>query len=91
MVQEIDGKLTKTEPLESEGHVIRSLSQGSLTIICRHGVFVLCINSFLELFIWFDTKFELIIEMELKRSRSSKIDIAEYMKTAPDMMDEKLH
>jgi hypothetical protein len=66
MVQEIDGKLTKTEPLESEGHVIRSLSQGSLTI-CRHGVFVLCINSFLELFIWFDTKFVLIIEMELKK------------------------
>jgi cytochrome c oxidase cbb3-type subunit 3 len=28
-------------------------------------------------------------EMELKRSRSSQIDIAEYMKTAPDMMDEK--
>jgi hypothetical protein len=27
--------------------------------------------------------------MELKRSRSSQIDIAEYMKTAPDMMDEK--
>jgi hypothetical protein len=63
----------------------------SLTIICRHGG---CICFMHQLF-WnclygsirsFDADNQ---EMELKRSRSSKIDIAEYMKTAPDMMDEK--
>jgi cytochrome c oxidase cbb3-type subunit 3 len=87
-------KLTKTEPLESEGQLLLDHDYDGIKELDNNlppwWVYLFYASIVLELFIWFDTKFCADNqEMELKRSRSSKIDIAEYMKTAPDMMDEK--
>jgi hypothetical protein len=89
MVQEIDGKLTKTEPLEGQVDQVIMTASKSLTIICRHGgVFVLCINCFWNCLYG---RYE-VLELIIKRWNLKEVaqaDIAEYMKTAPDMMDEK--
>jgi cytochrome c oxidase cbb3-type subunit 3 len=64
----------------------------SLTIICRHGG---CICFMHQLFfgIVYMVRYEVLgadnRRWNLKEVAQAKIDIAEYMKTAPDMMDEK--
>lgn len=89
-------KLTKSEPIENEGQLLLDHDYDGIKELDNNlppwwvYLFYACV----VFAIIYMVRFELLgadnQEMELKKEvAQAKIDIAEYMKTAPDLMDEK--
>ena len=89
-------KLTKTEPIENEANLLLSHDYDGIRELDNNlppwwvYLFYGCI-AFAAIYL---VRFEIMggdnQEMELKKELAqAKIDVAEYMKTAPDLMDEK--
>ncbi len=89
-------KLTKTEPIENEANLLLSHDYDGIKELDNNlppwwvYLFYGCIG-FAAIYL---VRFEIMggdnQEMELKKELAqAKIDVAEYMKTAPDLMDEK--
>lgn len=94
--QKIMKKLTKTEPLESEGQLLMDHDYDGIKELDNNlpPWWVYLFYASIIFGVVYMVRFEVLgadnQEMELKKEvAQAKIDIAEYMKTAPDMMDEK--
>jgi cytochrome c oxidase cbb3-type subunit 3 len=94
--QKIMKRLTKTEPLESEGQLLLDHDYDGIKELDNNlpPWWVYLFYASIVFGIVYMVRFEVLgadnQEMELKKEvAQAKIDIAEYMKTAPDMMDEK--
>lgn len=94
--QKLMQKLTKTEPIENEANLLLSHDYDGIRELDNNlppwwvYLFYGCI-AFAAIYL---VRFEIMggdnQEMELKKELAqAKIDVAEYMKTAPDLMDEK--
>ena len=89
-------KLTKTEPLESEGQLLLDHDYDGIKELDNNlpPWWVYLFYASIVFGIVYMVRYEVLgadnQEMELKKEvAQAKINIAEYMKTAPDMMDEK--
>ena len=94
--QKIMKRLTKTEPLESEGQLLLDHDYDGIKELDNNlpPWWVYLFYASIVFGIVYMVRFEVLgadnQEMELKKEvAQAKIDVAEYMKTAPDMMDEK--
>ena len=94
--QKIMKRLTKTEPLESEGQLLLDHDYDGIKELDNNlpPWWVYLFYASIVFGIVYMVRFEVLgadnQEMELKKEvAQAKIDIAEYMKTAPDMMDER--
>ena len=89
-------KLTKTEPIENEGNLLLNHDYDGIRELDNNlppwwvYLFYGCIVFALVYMVRFEIMGGDDQEMELKKELAqAKIDVAEYMKTAPDLMDEK--
>lgn len=89
-------KLTKTEPIENEGNLLLNHDYDGIKELDNNlppwwvYLFYGCIVFALVYMVRFEVMGGDDQEMELKKELAqAKIDVAEYMKTAPDLMDEK--
>jgi len=89
-------KLTKTEPIENEGNLLLNHDYDGIKELDNNlppwwvYLFYGCIVFALVYMVRFEIMGGDDQEMELKKELAqAKIDVAEYMKTAPDLMDEK--
>ena len=89
-------KLTKTEPIENEANLLLDHDYDGIKELDNNlppwwvYLFYGCIAFALIYFVRFEMMGGDNQEMELKKELAqAKIDVAEYMKTAPDLMDEK--
>jgi cytochrome c oxidase cbb3-type subunit 3 len=94
--QKIMKRLTKTEPLESEGQLLLDHDYDGIKELDNNlppwwvYLFYACILFGVVYMVRYEVLGADNQEMELKKEvAQAKIDIAEYMKTAPDLMDEK--
>ena len=94
--QNIMKRLTKTEPLESEGQLLLDHDYDGIKELDNNlppwwvYLFYACILFGVVYMVRYEVLGADNQEMELKKEvAQAKIDIAEYMKTAPDLMDEK--
>ena len=89
-------KLTKTEPIEKEGELLMDHDYDGIKELDNNlppwwvYLFYICIIFGVIYVVRYDVLGADDQEMELKKELAqAKIDVAEYMKTAPDLMDEK--
>lgn len=89
-------KLTKTEPIENEGNLLLNHDYDGIKELDNNlpPWWVYLFYGCIVFAVVYMVRFEIMggdnQEMELKKELAqAKIDVAEYMKTAPDLMDEK--
>jgi cytochrome c oxidase cbb3-type subunit 3 len=89
-------KLTKSEPIENEGQLLLDHDYDGIRELDNNlppwwvYLFYACIVFAVVYLVRFEIMGADNQEMELKKEMAqAKIDVAEYMKTAPDLMDEK--
>ncbi|MFV8353663.1 cbb3-type cytochrome c oxidase N-terminal domain-containing protein [Flavobacterium sp. XS2P14] len=94
--EKLMAKLTKTEPLESEGQLLLDHDYDGIKELDNNlpPWWVYLFYASIVFGVVYMVRYEVLgadnQEMELKKEvAQAKIDIAEYMKIAPDMMDEK--
>jgi cytochrome c oxidase cbb3-type subunit 3 len=95
-VQNLMQRLTKSEPMENEGNLLLDHDYDGIKELDNNlppwwvYLFYSCIVFAVVYLVRFEVMGGDNQEMELKKELAqAKIDVAEYMKTAPDLMDEK--